>query len=118
MRALVIHPTASYHQVYNVELPDDPDARLTLLQALVGGHLEGLPMRSQRDAARGIVAYGNDEGKFVGLPRNRAAEELVLMDERDWFAGPVVISAIDQNGETVALPDDWQPFPKQVRRRP
>lgn len=56
---------------------------LNAMQNAVGGHIEALPVPL---ADGGVCAYGNEEAKLSGLPRNVTAHR--MLDIIGWQVGP------------------------------
>lgn len=78
----------------------DPSGNsLDLLQSLVGGYIERIPLFDDL----GIDVWCNDEGKLQNLPVTafiRHGKEIV-----DAIAGPLAFSGFDDEGETHPLTD-------------
>lgn len=78
---------------------------LAALQAAVGGDIESLALR---DDEGGVVAYGNEWGAVIGLDPNPVASRLLRLRPGDVACGPVVFTAVDKDGGTAQLPDDFE----------
>lgn len=97
MKAHLIQPGQILGET--IEVTDDLDA----LQRLVGGFLQGIPLRPD------VMAYVDEEGKMKGKRVNHAAT--VLCRPRllpgDVIVGPCLVVGVD--GESLApLPPAWR----------
>lgn len=80
-----------------------PDNSLETMQRFVGGWIEMVTLDRSLDGS--IVLWCNEEGKLMGLPKNR-----YLSLQPDVICGDFFISAVDNDGETVGLSEseaDW-----------
>lgn len=94
--------------VREVELTGDGD--LKVLQELVGGYIQAVPLPAFIQSADRATAYVNEEGKF-SLERNRRATDFMVpgigLFFGDWVAGPLVVCGFDPaTGEHAELPAD------------
>lgn len=80
-------------------------ADLPTAQGIVGGWIEGLPSKPDK----GWVAYGNEESKIMGLPRNFRAHEILVNlgghNPNDILRGNVFIIGATDDGEWADVPD-------------
>lgn len=97
IRALVIPSQASL-PVKEVQLDGD---LLKRLQALVGGHIEGVALRGRND----VVGYINEDGKMLGLGHNERATRIAWIDPRDSIVGAMVLLGRDGPDE-ISAPSD------------
>lgn len=103
--------TINAKQVISEKIPAEKS--LEYFQGVVGGLIQYLPF-----PVEGVDAFVNDEGKFLGwqnlageyvegLPYNETATVIMsnagLLFPNDWIAGPMVLSACNDEGETVGL---------------
>ena len=108
MEAIIIYPSGII-----VTTSFDPTATLAFLQGAVGGLVECLPFPIE-----GVDAWVNEEGKYAphtndegetvqGLPYNTIATQEMrsagLLFEGDWIAGAMVLTATNDEGDTVGL---------------
>lgn len=83
------------------------ETNLDTLQGLVGGYIESisLPDADPCDWA----AFCNEEGKLVDLPGNERATTLLYLlgghNPQDLIRGDVILVGINEQGETVDVPD-------------
>lgn len=71
----------------------EPGDTLKGLQQLVGGYIEPV------DVEEYLSVYVNEEGLLLDLPANRRVG-------RGTLHGPMVLSRIDREGETVSITDE------------
>lgn len=62
------------------------------LQKLVGGYIEAVPL------APNVDAFCNEEGRILGLPRNRWIDSV-----QQYVCGPIVVSRHNEEGEATDL---------------
>lgn len=94
-RGLVIPVIAP---LMEVELPLGTRSQLAMLQELVGGNIEALPVPAQIDPAERTTVYLNEESKYECEPNMRATDFMVPgvgIAWRDYIAGPLVICGFD-----------------------
>lgn len=81
-------------------------ADLSTAQGIVGGWIEGLPSKPNK----GWVAYGNEEAKIKGLPRNFRAHAILVNlgahNPNDTLRGNVFIIGATDDGEWADVPED------------
>lgn len=74
-------------EVETVEPKNGTDFQLEELQAVVGGHIECLPLYGTNE-----IMTVNEEGKLQGLPPNRNATQIIReQGYEDWIAGDVLV---------------------------
>jgi hypothetical protein len=106
MRAVVVAgPTADdWHD-------GEIDGSLSGLQSIVGGHIEALPIDSDR-----ATVFLNEEGKLIGLPAT-ALWTTASGEVLDGLAGHLVIlGPVDEEGDTLPLTDEALAYARQFVR--
>jgi len=92
-------------KISGLQIPDTLEA----MQEQVGGYIEMIIL-SQPNNLNGncsLVGYVNEEGKPKNLPFNPLATKLCLdrLFFGDYINGPMIISAMDDQGNSVSIPD-------------
>lgn len=97
--------------ISRVDMPKNDT--LAALQGHVGGYVECIDVSHPVTGAVATLWF-NDSGKINGLARNPYAMVVAIAggwtgpEYGDWIAGPVVVTGLDrEEGETIALPDEW-----------
>lgn len=75
----VIKPTGDERDIEVIDCEKPPG--LAALQEAVGGYIEFIPWMNQfvtKDGPKPCVTYCNEEGRIVGLPVNRIANEMSI----------------------------------------
>lgn len=80
-----------------IEVAQHETLSLAELQRLVGGWIEGALQLPAEDGGT-LMLYCNDEGKMQNLPWN-----FYLNSLQDMIVGPLVIAAVNEEGETRSL---------------
>jgi hypothetical protein len=92
------------------------DGTLAQLQALVGGHIEALPVPSFIDGRGRATAYVNADGKCLCPPNMRATDFMVPgvgLFFGDYVAGPMLVCGFNpRTGEHAKMPTSVE---KRVR---
>ena len=93
--ALVV-PADIHENFYYMEVESLED-----YQKVVGGYIEGIPIREHPDT----TVFINEEGKLQGLPLNKRATEILRQSifSRDAIVGDVLILSINEDGESVDI---------------
>ncbi len=103
MKARLIPTTGPVKEVQQHGLRD--------LQALLDGHIEGLPIDGRHDAA----AYVNEQGLLDALADNPRATQLLGIP----IAGPAVLCGFDPaTGQQTPIPDDLAETVLKIRPGP
>ena len=94
------------------------DGTLAQLQALVGGHIEALPVPSFVGGSDRATAYVNEDGKYVeSCPPNMRATDFMVpgvgLFFGDYVAGPMLVCGFNpRTGEHAEIP---APVERRVR---
>jgi hypothetical protein len=99
--------TGVRHEVTAFTEEGDDTARLRQLQEIVGGLIEAIP------SSEDVTIWVNEEGKLLGLPRNRLAEMVWAQCDAwgclaagDWISGnAIVLGGADDEGYSTTAPE-------------
>lgn len=99
-RALTVQPDGT------IEIHDLAAIDYDWLRAQVGGTIYPIDLEEDEPPTFASM-YAHDEGKLIGLPRNRVAERLAhhygAIYADDWIAGPAVIVGLSPSGNSCGL---------------
>lgn len=104
IRAIVLKPERA-----ELEVIENFDQSLESIQEIVGGYVQTLVLRSKD--GREVTIWFNEEGKLMGLPINFPIVQEGKVIEL--IVGNVLVTSINDSGETVGLNDEELDFVKE-----